>query len=377
MRKVLLIGNGFDIAHDAPTSFLDFSDYLVKEKLIPDLGNFILEDDKPIYFDSTILKKTQDHVFPENDFPSSPKWNLIGVFGFNSDKQLEMLNRNVDFWQENLSNKLLLTLFKEKSKYWFSIEDTFYRQLINISNKIKSLNYKVENLIPELDKLNKDFNEIKNLLKEYLLTINIEKKPSIEVFFENLKKGTDFLNGELHIINFNYTDTIKKYNLPKKTIHFYYPIHGNLSEEIIFGYGNDKDNAYQEIKDYGNDKFLEHFKTHKYLRNSTYQEIHSNLLLTKEAFEVHVIGHSLGLTDKTLLQEIFNSQNCQKIHLYKRADKYDLNSENKEQLLIQKEFTKLTMAASRIINDEVVRIKIVNYKLSEFFPCIIEQQLST
>jgi hypothetical protein len=372
MQKVLLIGNGFDIAHNAPTSFLDFSEYLIKEKLIPELKKYISNKDKSIYFKSTIINKAHNTVFPENDFSGSVKWNLFGVFEFNKEKQYEMLNRKTDYWLNHLSNNLLLSLFNEKLKYWFSVEDTFYRHLKIIYNKIQSNNYEVENLTPTLDKLNDDFNEIKNLLKEYLLTISIEKKTSIEMFFEKFKKGNDFLNGELHIINFNYTETIKKYNLPKKAIHYYYPIHGNLNEKIIFGYGNDKDNVYQEIKDLGDDKFLEHFKTHKYLLNSTYQDIHSNLLLTKDAFEVHVIGHSLGLTDKTLLQEIFNSPNCKKIHLYKRADKYDYNLNNKEQVLIQKEFTKLTMAASRIINDEMTRIKIVNYDLSQFFPYVNE-----
>ncbi|WP_415862386.1 AbiH family protein [Thalassobellus suaedae] len=92
----------------------------------------------------------------------------------------------------------------------------------------------------------------------------------------------------------------------------YYPIHGTLENEIIFGYGNDIDNSYHLIKEFGDDKFLHHFKTHKYLLNPIFQSIHSNLLQTKKLFEVHVFGHSLGLTDKTLLQEIFNSPNCKK-----------------------------------------------------------------
>ncbi|WNH12404.1 hypothetical protein [Thalassobellus suaedae] len=127
-----------------------------------------------------------------------------------------MLNRNADYWLNHLSNKLLFILLKEKSKYWFSIEDTFYRHINEIYNKMQSANYELKNLTPTLDKLNNDFNEIKSLLKEYLLTINIEKNRSVELFFRKFNEGNNLLNGELHIINFNYTGTIKNTTYLKK-----------------------------------------------------------------------------------------------------------------------------------------------------------------
>lgn len=368
MRTVLLIGNGFDIAHKAPTSFLEFSEYLMKEKLIPELKKNILNGEKSIYFEPTILNIADQHVYPENSHNNCSKYNLYGVFNFDEVIQYEMLSKNPKHWLEHLSNSLLYTLYKEKSKYWFSIEDTFYRHLKIIHQEMQSSPSKREHFIPALDKLNSDFNELKNYLKEYLLTLEIKKSPSIELFLKKINNGKIILNEELFILNFNYTETIKKYNIQKSALYKYYPIHGSLKDEIIFGYGNDKDNDYQEIKEIGDDKFLEHFKTHKYLLNSTYQDIHLDLLQTQEPFEIHVIGHSLGLTDKTLLQEIFSSSNCKKIHLYKRPDKYDHTDEENKETLVQKEFTKLTMAASRIIDDEMTRIKIVNYQNSSYFP---------
>jgi len=369
MRTVLLIGNGFDIAHKAPTSFLEFSEYLMKEKLIPELKKNILAHEKSIYFKTIIPDVTNQFDYPKNDNNGISNYNLHGVFDFDELTQIEMLSKNPEStWLRHLSNELLYTLYDEKSEYWFSIEDTFYRHLKIIYQEMQSSSSNREYFISELDKLNSYFNELKNYLKEYLLTLEIKKNASIELFLKEINDGKDFLNGELFILNFNYTDTIKKYNIQKSALYKYYPIHGSLKDEIIFGYGNDKDNDYQEIKEIGDDKFLEHFKTHKYLLNSTYQDIHLDLLQTKEPFEIHVIGHSLGLTDKTLLQEIFSSSNCKKIHLYKRPDKYDRTDKENKEILVQKEFTKLTMAASRIIDDEMTRIKIVNYQNSSYFP---------
>ncbi|MFC4721665.1 AbiH family protein [Geojedonia litorea] len=367
MRTVLLIGNGFDLAHGAPTSFIDFSEYLLKEVLVPDLISYLNEDGNTAFFEPSIIERSKYCVFTENDLTHSTKWNLFGVLEFDEQKRYEMMLRNMDAWLEHLSNKLLRKLFKEKSKYWFNIEDTFYRYLKVIYHQHKSSNYS-DTYLSQLDTLNFEFSEIKNLLKKYLISVVVEKNSSIGLFFENLKKGHNFLNGELVIINFNYTDTIKQYNLSGNSICFYYPIHGTLKDEIIFGYGNDKDKEYQDIKDVGEDKYLEHFKTHKYLLNSVYQNLYREIVTAKEPYEVHVLGHSLGLTDKTLLQELFISTNCKKIHLYKRTDKLGDNSEECNQKQVERAFTTLTMAASRIIPDEIARLKIVNFEDSIYFP---------
>jgi len=75
------------------------------------------------------------------------------------------------------------------------------------------------------------------------------------------------------------------------------------------------------------------------------------------------LGHSLGETDKTLLNEIFENSKCNKIHLYKRSD---LNNNPERQL---REHNKLFYAISRIISDDsVTRKKVINYEESLSFP---------
>lgn len=46
MNKLVIIGNGFDIAHGLPTKYSDFKDYLLSYEQPPQvfMGNFILTD---------------------------------------------------------------------------------------------------------------------------------------------------------------------------------------------------------------------------------------------------------------------------------------------------------------------------------------------
>ncbi|TXE19689.1 hypothetical protein ES692_02765 [Psychroserpens burtonensis] len=78
MKKVLIIGNGFDRAHGAPTSFIDFSIYSIKDLLIPDLKAHIISGEKSKYFGDTIQKKSDNSVFPYRD-NSSIQHSLRGA----------------------------------------------------------------------------------------------------------------------------------------------------------------------------------------------------------------------------------------------------------------------------------------------------------
>ena len=108
------------------------------------------------------------------------------------------------------------------------------------------------------------------------------------------------------------------------------------SGKIVFGYGNDQNNDYQEIKNLRVDQFLRYFKTFDYLNNSNYDKVYSEAVDKFPSYEVYVLGHSLGLTDKTLLSEILNSDKCKSIHFFKRTDLKDHPS------LIQSNYRELT-----------------------------------
>lgn len=141
------------------------------------------------------------------------------------------------------------------------------------------------------------------------------------------------------------------------------PIHGTLSEDIIFGYGNDQSKEYEELRNLEVDELLENFKTYDYMKNSRYIEIYEEAIDAYEDYEVLILGHSLGQTDKTLLEEVLNSEKCKKIHIPKRTDL--INDPEKQ----RKSFNTLVKSASRIIsNDRRLRKLVVNFNQAITFP---------
>ena len=97
--------------------------------------------------------------------------------------------------------------------------------------------------------------------------------------------------------------------------------------------------------------------------NSKYAKINSQALEIFNDYDVAIIGHSLGQTDKTLLKEVLDNDKCKRIHLFKRGDlKNDVEK-------VKNEFNKLKYSLSRIIEDERdLRNKVLNFEDSGFFP---------
>lgn len=368
MRHVLIIGNGFDIANGMPTKFTDFANHLLEEVLIPDLKNNIHNISNSKYFNDILDNYKTGRVF---DTSSGIKYSLVELLESFSQKRFRdaLLNQKLLFL-EHLKNNFLYQLYKEFHTYWFDIESTYFKRISSIRRSIDPTNINPDR-IRALELLNQEFDEIKSLLKEYLSGLKIEPSNSLAIFLKNLIHSNATRNDELMIINFNYTRTVLTFDLGK-VMSNYIDIHGNLGTEIIFGWGNDKDSSYLEIKECGIDEFMKNFKTHQYSINDNYQYIHNILIENANPFEVHVLGHSLGQTDKSLLQEIMESENCLRINLYKRADKYNSDIENDfDQIEVRKEFTKLTMALSRIIDDRSVRLKVNSYENSSYFPDVV------
>ncbi len=365
MLRVLLIGNGFDLAHGAPTSFIDFSEYLRDKFFIP-----LLTSNDPnlnIYYHQRIF-----------NYPKSLRYNdlfhisLSDLIGSDNKSTSDVLQHNWNELVPYLRNNLLKTLYIQKADNWFNIEETYFQELVKIHEKytLAKTEDNRQRALKNLRHLNTEFLFIEEQLSKYLNTLEIKKNQEIQSFLYGLTKLThnELVSKSLFVIDFNYTQTIFKYDIIAQNILDYSPIHGTLKDKIILGYGNDKDEQYEFIKKSREDEFLKHFKTHKYLLDRSYQFIIQKLVYGNKKFEVDVLGHSLGLTDKTLLKEIFESKNCQRINLYKRKDLYNNSLPNNNYINIEKEFQKLTIAASRIIDDQSVRKIVKNIKDSDFFP---------
>ena len=101
---------------------------------------------------------------------------------------------------------------------------------------------------------------------------------------------------EVTFIN-NYTKTLDLYDSKMSgtdkrfsKIH----IHGELDNEIIFGYGDDTDETYLKMKNERNKELLRNFKTYGYLKSSPYKVMLNKLAVFND-YDCLVVGHSLDL----------------------------------------------------------------------------------
>ncbi|MGM1057527.1 MAG: AbiH family protein [Bacteroidota bacterium] len=357
-NKIFLIGNGFDIAHNFKTKFSDFANYFLDNELIPELTKAIKNRHRShSFFNSDLLNKMAQSaggVLREDNYEDK-LWHYS--HGNHIDHLRKYLRENYKTLNSILNNSLLAKLYSSTDKNWFDIENAYFKELVIFKNQALKQPNNFD--ITKLQKLNNEFSLIKGAVKDYLNTLEIQTDEAIGHFLNHHFKDVQ----NAYVVNFNYTSTVKQYieNSEKVTVNH---IHGSLQEDyIIFGYGNDQNTDYQEIKDLGIDEFLRHFKTFDYLNNKKYNLIQSQALEKYQDFEVFVLGHSLGLTDKTLLSEILNSDKCRKIHFFKRKD---LENESYQ---VKHSYRELTYAASRIItNENLLRKKIVNFEQSTFFP---------
>lgn len=152
------------------------------------------------------------------------------------------------------------------------------------------------------------------------------------------------------LLNFHYTTVADKY-LPDaecfSTIH----IHGELTapNSIIFGYGDEKDKEYNGIIDKNDNEYLRHMKQPHYSESDNYRRM---LAFVESApYQVCVMGHSCGNSDRTLLNTLFEHPNCVSIKPF-----YYVNKESgKDNYLdivqnISRNFTDAKKMRDRVVN---------------------------
>lgn len=390
VRRLFLIGNGFDLALGLKTSYSDFLLWLLKKEVIRAIESGVTVAPFPKYIKQT--QPTINKVNNERTITIDP----IEVKGFvenklfyvlieESDQDL-LLAGNVFKIQDLLifeeftekykikisalsHSKLMQKLLDGMSNNWVDIESIYFNELKKIINEFK----KDGKGLDRIELINNELTEITKLLKEYLTEqkISISKDDGLaylEQFDKPLEKD-DFIDYEgyeeliftnrSYFLNFNYTDSLSEVlaHFPdyQFTQNF---IHGSLiddEDEIIFGFGDEMDPIYEEIEELNDNRFFEHIKSFHYFKTNKQRQLQT--FLNSGDYQVCVYGHSCGLSDRVMLNEIFEHENCKSILIYYYTDE---------------DFTTKTMEISRHFNNkQIMRKKIVNKSTDCKIPQIV------
>lgn len=373
MNRLVLIGNGFDLAHNLKTSYYDFIfDYLKNA--------FAEASRSRIYSDQLI----EISVFtPGNNLFADKDITLDNYLSY-MDKSYDALNLNYSGNYDSDKRASRPIEFKVKSNFfkdlliecqnsnWVNIENKYYKELLrilNIENNMSKeqglllLNDSLFFLIQKLEIYLKA--QVKESFNPKLGDLLFEKINRNDIVYSRL---LSYLNSEIGpnsicFLNFNYTNTIEKYvsdynslgNGSKASINYIHGEIGNADNPMIFGFGDELDDNYSRIEREVAKGFLRFIKSFSYFKSPNYH----NLIrfIESDDFQVYVVGHSCGLSDRTMLNMIFEHENCKSIKVF-----YYNNSEGDN-------FTELTEEISRhFTNKKEMRKKIAHKKISHEFP---------
>jgi len=325
MNKIVIIGNGFDIAHELPTKYEQFMNYIldsIVQKVSLSSSSYRYETiGQKCRRDSNYIHKLTSEQ-KEDPWIGAKLKRTAGKYQFETNPHSK--SKSIYF----------NSLFKKNSRsgYWSDLEFHYFEILKNHRNNLN-----------DVITINEEFEHLKKLLNHYLKT-EIEdnfgstgkyKVDKSNPIYQMLISGHNDYDFQKHyFITFNYTTKIlhqyvewlrklkKVENVPINPIF----IHGdviNPQNPIIFGYGDDNSEEYKELQNTKQKELLKNFKTFQYLRSNRYRQV-LGLLEENDEIYVQIIGHSCDICDKALLRTIFEHQNVKHIEAtyYENENRY-------------------------------------------------------
>lgn len=392
MDRLIIIGNGFDIAHGLKTKYSDFiseywkniedSDY--QDKFFKFKSGYNLKS-------CSSLNSVVEHIsgyFPDMEKTRRSRKHFYKSTNSKSDVKSEILIEVLNSFFCRINER-----FDEVN--WVDIEMEYYSSLKKILNRTRYNGYTddmfEEQTFEQILELNNDISQIINEFDNYLeskVSLNISTRYNKEIdrlFIQDsisnydLKKFYDefpkkFVEKELKpffqkqqsesipplkfektfVLNFNYTNTISLYF--SNSLATIINIHGeikNAKNPINLGFGDERDKNYGDIEDHNQNEYLRFMKSFFYSNNNNYKQLFDFVEATQ--FQVQVMGHSCGLSDRTLLNAIFEHANCKSIKVYYHeysTQKEDGQNDNYSEIVknISRHFNQKTLMRDKIVN---------------------------
>jgi hypothetical protein len=389
MNRLIIIGNGFDIAHGLKTKYNDYIKHYwsqIKDSSYKDdffefkIPGYLLESCDSLkstieYFDSrsVTIKKTFGSIhFTHN---KQEAINVLNEFFCRLNEKYDQANW-VDIEMEYYASlKRVLNREHTKSQTEDEYETESYCKILRLNNEIARIavefdKYLKTQIIPEIDRcFNPSMEELfendelfetdlKRFFSEFPKNY-VDKELSQE--FEKKKKNNESIKRfeQTFVLNFNYTNTILHYlRMSKASI---ISIHGevrNSKNPINLGFGDERDKFYSTIEDHNENEYLRFIKSFYYSNNNNYKTLFD--FVEESQFQVQIMGHSCGLSDRTLLNAIFENRNCKSIkvfyHEYSEINSAGQNDNYSEIVRnISRHFNQKTMMRDKIVNKTLSR----------------------
>lgn len=364
MNRIILIGNGFDLAHGLKTSYANFIDWYWNKRVLglrTELSNVSKDilcslEINPEHYQSWSLYFFQ-HGHELRDITGS---ELVSEFG--KIKTHFQVKKSTFFSRISSSDP-----------QWSNIEYAYYRLLFPSAgnepspykDNPKELNIQLafvrEQLIEYLSTIQNEISEelVINRLKEVMIEPFDKDAISVQDMGQNAELKRRFVAAEISnldvnpnrvmLLNFNYT-TLADLYLPKADSYTVNHIHGTITDpnSVIFGYGDEMDSNYKTMLDKNDNEYLHFIKQYRYFETPKYRRILE--FMESYPYQIYIMGHSCGNSDRTLLNTLFEHRNCVSIKPF--YHKRDDGSDNYMELVqnISRNFTDMKLMRDRVVN---------------------------
>ena len=372
MNRLVLIGNGFDMAHGLKTSYMDFINWYWDRRIDAFVGNISRVSEDSLC-KLTIKDKSDISCWNVFAFNNSYFRGIRDNGKFSSYDVIKELQNNPNAFSVEFSPFFRTIMQSIKNKGWVDIENDYYQllkgtQKADCGYSVKELNEQLAFLQEKLTEYlgtigtNQTIKDIHDAIidffdpsdfstegkKRAMENIGLDIKSFEEVEY-NYEERNKLIPERIMLLSFNYTATVKMYG--NFNLDFNY-IHGDLKhpENIIFGYGDELDKDYQAILDMNDNELLKHVKSVKYLETRNYHDMLEFLM--SAPFQVFIMGHSCGNSDRTLLNTVFEHENCISIKPF--YHKWPNGRDNYLDIVqnISRNFTNMRLFRDRVVNKE-------------------------
>jgi hypothetical protein len=365
MNRLVIVGNGFDLAHGLKTGYNDFliwylgyafqESYLRQDGIYEDGALKITTDRsyKAIIQGSQGIPEFIDYFYKRNELQ-----RLLTESKFQDNP---FQHRPNPFIIKVKSSFIRNTVFSCSYTNWVEIENEYYSELLYIlKNKAKMPIQDSVNI------LNESMSAMTSMLSVYLNSIPsasiIKGYNKIIDSAINTNEIPTIVEGEMievertMILNFNYTSTVDQYVRPGIEVNYIHGQLNNLFNPLIFGFGDEIDDDYMSLEREKAKGVFAHIKSFGYFRTSSYHRLIR--FIQHDNYQIIVLGHSCGLSDRTMLNMIFEEPNCKSIKIYHY--KFSNSDTN---------YTELTQEISRHFKNKLeMRKKIVSFDAEDFMP---------